>query len=388
MKIVNFKSVNYMMVAVAFFLLTFLSTSCDQESMEDLTAVHTTSNQVAFRNTGDGLVDYSVAEDILMGINYGDIQFDDQLQALSFSSEESLGNTIDLIKEADAVLRAEIASSIAGLSGGEIDLMEINDYYTFEVFEDHFPGFQSHRAEKAAAEIAFFANDELNDDDDPSVTYGLIPDVLGTVINTFGEVITRDGTQSFQQIHVARKDGLNYTLLDGDSGEQMMLRNEFSYHNDDPSIKIMDDRGGSGGGTTSVKCETNYWKNATKYVTIGDISYRAKLTLGVLNYSFIFFSYHGAVSELRSHKKDLSGGGWTTHTTLIDIAQSGLLYDGGNCDRSSPLTAASASYYTSWRYMEQKTYPGKVSAINQGGASNFVQATFEWKGQTYFQILF
>lgn len=387
MKILSIKSIDNLAVGLVLLFALFLSASCEKEGIDEVAPAQTSSDDVTFRDMGDGVVDYSLAEDILLAINYDEIIVDGELQSLSFPSEEVLGSTLDLIEEANEVLDLEIANSILGLSEEEIDLMGINDYFAFEFFEGHFPGFQSHRAEKAEAETAFFENDELNDDEDPAILYGGIPDFFGTVLNTFGEVITRDGSVSNQQIHVARKDGTNYTILNGDPGKAMTLRGEFTYDNEDPSIKIVDDRGGIPGGGSSVKCETSYEKTTTKYLDINGRQYRAQLRVGVLNYSFVFIKYHGALSELRSHKKKNNGNGWNRHRTRIDITQSGVLYNGGNCNVASPLTAASTGYYTSWKYHVEKIYPSKVSASNKGG-TNIIQAAFDWEGQAYILRLF
>jgi hypothetical protein len=388
MKTLTIKSMTTLLSGLVVLSILFLAASCKQESIyEEITPAQTDSQDVSFRTPGDGVVDYTTADDILSAINYDEIVIDDELQALKFPSEDVLGTTIDLIEEANAVLEAEIISSIEGLSNDEIDQMEINYYYAYEAFESHFPGFQSVRAEKAAAEEAFFANDELNDDEDPAILYGPLPDDFGAVLNTYGEVITANGAEEGQQVHVARRDGTNYTVLNGDPATTMNYREvNFSYPNTDPSIKIMDDGGFGYGGGNSPKCETNYWKYKTEYITIDDVQHRAFFAVGVRNSSFSFNPYHGAFSYLKSRRKGFLF--WGRHHTDIGITQGGIVQDSNDCTGTNLNVATQPTTFNFHWFGMDVTFPRKVSTNNMVGAVNVPQADFEWEGQNYTLRLF
>lgn len=389
MRTLTIKSISTLLSGLVILFIILLAASCKQESLfEDVTIAQTDHNGVTLRNTGDGVVDYSLADDVLSAINYDEIVVDDELQALKFSSEDVLGTTIDIIKEANAILEAEIISSIDGLSNDEIDQMEINDYYAFEAFESHFPGFESFRSEKAQAEEAFFANDDLNDEADPALTYGAIPDGFGTVLNVYGEVITANGAEAGQQIHIARRNGANYTILSGDPGTAIDMRGEFTYVPTDPSIKLIDDGYGDDGsnGGTSVKCEKNKWKDKFEYTTIDNVQHRAHMKVAIRNSSFSFSPYHGAYSELKSRRK--ASIGWKKHSTNIGITQSGILRDSKDCTGPTLSANTAPSSFNHHQYKVEKTYTRKVSTTNTVGAANVVQADFDWEGQSYKLRLF
>lgn len=387
-------------------LSLFTLNSCEKENIEPTAAE--IGGDVEFREAaqGDGVVDYSVVDDVLSQINYSAISVDETLGTLHFSADAELQRTLELIEDANEALENEISSSIQGLSEDEIDAMAIDDTYAFASFERNFPRFSSFRAMADEAIEAFFRNEILNDEEDPSDIYDAIPEVLGTVLNTHGEVSSYDGSNLDKQVHIALLNGANYSVMDGDAETVMLIRRGLDHEQitSYPNVITVDE---PEDGRTC--CRSNKTRSDTKYVTQGGKKYRAKYRVRIRNFSFLWWNIHRASSQLKSRKKQ--GWWWKKHHTTIGINQQGNVYPSTfytfpcikwryneetqqwesyestctaeiKCDRD-PLSAATSGSKHDWKYKRTRGYTMKVSASDKDGYSGTLRATFTWKGQTY-----
>lgn len=400
-------------ISAMFILSLFTLSSCEKDTLN--TGTENVEGDVTFRNEGDGDIDYSVAENLLNEINYSAISINDELQTLAFASDADLQQTLDLLEQADEALNTEIYSSIEGLPEEEVDEMEINDDFAFETFESNFPGFTSFRATAAAAIEDFFAQDELNDEEDPSDTFDAIPEVLGTVLNAHGEIVSTDDSEFENQVHVARLDGGNYSILDGDLATAMDIRAGLEHSEIEglPNVVVVNTPELSFFG--GPKCRS--YKIKTKYhykYQFGKKKYRARLKVQVFNFSFLWWNYHRAQSEIKSRKK--SGWWWKKHYTSVSINQQGNVYPSTyytapctkyyydyeqekwvsyettctyerKCDGEALSAASSGSAYA-WNYSRVRNYSMKVSASDKDGYTGTLRATFTWKGSTYNLAIF
>ncbi|MEL6968917.1 MAG: hypothetical protein AAFZ63_04450 [Bacteroidota bacterium] len=389
--------------SAALMLSLFAFNSCEKDQVEPTTAPN---GEVTFREeTGDGDVNYAVADELLGQIDYGAINYTEELGILKFASDDNLQQTLQLIEGAANALNEEIYSSIAGLPEEEVDAMEINDNYAYEVFEDNFPQFTSFRAMANEEIEAFFAQEELNDEADPSDVYDAIPDVLGTVLNATGEVASYDGGELEEQVHIAKLDGGNYTVMDGDAGTVRTLRGDLSFDeiSEIINVKVVDEpeEGRS-------CCRSNRTVSNTRYVNQWGRRYRAKYRVRIRNFSFFFWNVHRASSQLKSRRK--SGWFWKKHYTTISINQQGNVYPStyytytcvkayydfveekwkykvdtcvgeNKCDGEALSAATSGTIYT-WKHERTRNYSSKVSASDKDGTSGILRATFTWRGQT------
>lgn len=417
MQTFKFKSrFSFLALGAACFLGLLTLNSCEKDSFTPSENIEA-GGEVNFRETGDGVIDYSQIEALIGQINLGAISVDGELGALRFASDEDLVQTMSLLEQAEAALDNEIASSISGLSEDVVDEMEINDNFAFEAFENNFPGFTSHRAMVAQLEEAFFANQDLNDEEDPTDAYDAIPDVLGVILNTNGEVISNNGSEFENQIHVARLDGGNYTILDGNLETALQIRSGLDHAElaEMPNVQVVDEPNASGGSPESMgRCDSRETKRITRYASNGSRLYRAKMKVRVQNFSFLWWSTHRGYSELKSRRK--RWWGWRKDFTTISINQQGNLYPstyytytcikykyddkigqwvpyvttciGENpCDGEAINAASSGTSYT-WKYRRSKSHNSKVSASDKDGSSGILRATFQWRGQTHNLSIF
>ena len=402
----NFLKTRWTLLSLAFLLTFSLLTlnSCEKDNI-DPTPTEQTGEDVNFRSPGDGDVDYSVADAILNQIDYGSISVNEGLTMLSFATDDDLTRTLELIQSASEALNEEIYSSIEGLPEEEVDAMDINDNYAFEEFERNFPEFTSFRAMADAAIEEFFAQEVLNDEEDPSDLYDAIPTVLGTVLNTNGEVKSFDGSEFEAQVHIALLDGGHYTVVDGNEETVRDIRASASH--DEilamPNVTVVDE---PEEGRTC--CRSNKTRSSTRYITQGGKRYRAKYRVRIRNFSFLWWNIHRASSQLRSRKKQ--GWWWKKHYTSIHINQQGNVYPSSyytytctryyydydleqwvayestctyevKCDQGPMNAATSGTVYT-WKHERQRNFGVKVSASDKDGYSGTLRATFVWKGQT------
>lgn len=389
-----------------FTLSLFTLNSCEKDNVEP--TITEVGEEVTLQQqaVGDGVVDYSVAEEILDQVNYSAISMNEELGTLKFASDEDLQLTLELIESADNALNEEIYSSIQGLPEEEVDAMEIDDNFAFTTFERNFPNFSSFRAMADAAIEAFFQQEVLNDDEDPSDVYDAIPNVLGTVLNVHGEVSSYDGSALDEQVHIALVDGGNYSVLDGDTETVLLIRRGLDYEEitSFPNVIVVDE---PEEGRTC--CRSNKTRSATKYVTQGGKKYRAKYRVRIRNFTFLWWSIHRASSQLKSRKKQ--GWWWKKHYTTIGINQQGNVYPSTyytfpcikwrynqeteqwepyestctaeiKCDQG-PLNAATVGSKYAWKYERTRGFSMKVSASDKDGWSGTLRTTFTWKGQTY-----
>lgn len=384
-------------------LSLFALNSCEKDNVQPTSEIN---NEVTFREeTGDGVIDYAVAEEAMAQINYGAIQYQEELGILKFESDEVLDQTLTTIETAVDALNEEIYSSITGLSEDEIDDMDINDNYAYELFEENFPQFNSLRALADAEIEAFFNQEELNDEADPSDTYDAIPDVLGTVLNVTGEVASYDGGSFEQQVHIAKLDGGNYTVMDGDAGTVRLIRDGLPYEEilGLLNVTVVDEpeEGRS-------CCRANRTLRGTYYLTQNGRNYRAKYRLRIRNFSFLWINIHRASSELKSRRK--RGWRWRKSWTSIGINQQGNVYPSTyytytcvkayydsveqkwktkvtTCVGEKPCDGEALNANTSgtrwaWKHERRRNYNTKVSVSDKDGSSGILRTTFTWRGQT------
>lgn len=398
---------NYLTVGVVCMLSLIALSSCEKDTLETSTETEQTNGNVNFRNTGDGEIDYAVAESILSGINYDAISINDELETLQFATDEDLQQTLELLEQADLALEAEIIASIEGLPEDEVDQMEILDDFAFETFESNFPGFTSFRSYASAQIEAFFAHEELNDEEDPTDELSVIPDMLGAVLNVHGEVVSSDGSEFEQQVHILHLDGGNYTVLDGNIATVMNIRRDMEHDviAELPNVQVVDEPEFSRG-----CCRANKTRSQYKYIyQSGSKKYRAHISVQIRNISFLWINIHRATSQLKSRKK--SGWWWKKHYTTIGISQQGNVYPSTYytatctkyrwdeetqqwipyedicvyeipCDGNAMSAAASGSGWA-WDYSRVRNYSLKVSASDQDGYAGTLRGHFTWKGQSY-----
>lgn len=397
----------YLTIGVVCMLSLIALSSCEKDTLETSTETEQTNGTVNFRNTGDGEIDYAVAESILSGINYDAISINDELETLQFATDEDLQQTLELLEQADLALEAEIIASIEGLPEDEVDQMEILDDFAFETFESNFPGFTSFRSYASAQIEAFFAHEELNDEEDPTDELSVIPDMLGAVLNVHGEVVSSDGAEFEQQVHILHLDGGNYTVLDGDIATVMNIRRDMEHDviAELPNVQVVDEPEFSRG-----CCRANKTRSQYKYIyQSGSKKYRAHISVQIRNISFLWINIHRATSQLKSRKK--SGWWWKKHYTTITINQQGNVYPSTyytapctkyyydedlqqwvpyestctfeiQCDGNALSAAASGSGWA-WDYSRVRNYSLKVSASDQDGYAGTLRGHFTWKGQSY-----
>ena len=231
--------------------------------------------------------------------------------------------------------------------------------------------------------------------------------MLGTVLNTHGEVVSYDGSDLDQQVHIARLDGGNYTVEDGDEETVTAMRAGLTH--DEivalPNVKVVDEPEAARAGC----CRSNKTVNATKYVTISGKKYRAKYRVRIRNFSFLWWNIHRASSQLKSRKKNWIF--WKKDYTTITINQKGNVYPSGyysyvcidyywdeflqqwvpyetictyevKCERDALSAAIPGTQINTWQYELQKNYSQKVSASDKDGPAGILRATFQWRGQT------
>lgn len=416
MKIIFFNQRSTYLTFGAVLILSLVAlSSCEKDTIETTAGTEQANGNVTFRNTGDGEVDYAVAESILSEINYEAISINDEFETLQFASDDDLQQTLELLEQADEALDAEIAASIEGLPEDEVDQMEIFDDFAFETFESNLAGFTSFRSSAAAEIEAFFAQEELNDEEDPTETLSAIPDVLGTVLNVHGEIISTDDSGLEEQVHISRLDGGNYSVLDGDHETVMSIRDGMEHEaiSELPNVKVVDSPeffffGGP-------KCRSNKTKSEYKYIKqFGKKKYRAHISVQIQNFSFLWWNVHRATSQLKSRKK--SGWWWKKHYTSITINQQGNVYPSTyytapctryyydyeeerwvpyqatctyeiKCDAESLSAAISGTGWT-WDYSRVRNYSMKISASDKDGYSGTLRGKFTWRGQNYNLAIF
>lgn len=407
------KATGFFLSTLSIAILISGLSSCNKENIVDTPPGNDlTSGEITLREEGqgDGHVDASTALNLLNGIPYSNIGVDNSINALRFADGETAGQVLAILEQAETAYKNEIYASVAGLSEDEVDEMEIDDDLVFETFESNISFTNSLRAKEDQEMTAFFSQEELDEENDPSDNYDYAPEFLKAVLSDNSEFRTG------QEIHKIMPDGGNYTITDGDletleflrgnpSLEEIQVRSNITVV-DAPSAMMM------------MNCDANKTKSATHKKTISGKKYRAKIKLQVRNFSFLWWSWHRVYSELKSHRK----GGlwnlfWKKHYTNIKIDVRGSVYysecfqsicpvyqynewtgqyeivgwkpcvECRDCEGDRVSASANVSGYN-WKLKVQNNYSQRIAASDKDGSAHILRSSYQWKGYTFNLSMF
>jgi hypothetical protein len=277
-------------------------------------ALFIASFSCVFAQKGDGVISTGSADKILSQIQYSQMRIEGEM--LSFSSEESAKQTIELLESAQNAYLSEIGASFSGLSEEAQDKVVVDDNYVFSQFAKQTRFTNSLRQEIANAEAKLFASGDFELSSMPA-DKGIPFDFLQAIVNTNGEV------KAGKEIHKVFPDGGSVIILDGDLKTLNYLRKFSSSSVIKPTknVKIVNSVSSKGDG-----CENYVEKDDKLTKTLGSTDYRAKLETGIYNGLW----NHRAWAKVLSQRKGKYNTFWKKFHTFIEINLKGEVWENTN----------------------------------------------------------